>query len=345
MGASKPCFTKAKNQIMQRLSLLFFALLFMVACNSADKESSTLNQTAADSFASCSDGLPKRYGVGLDSLRIARGKAGHEGMVQIPAGKSTAAFWMDVHEVTNAQFRKFVEATGYITTAEKAPDWEELKEQMPPGTPRPHDSLLVAASLVFHSPGQVNGLSDPGQWWRWTKGASWKHPQGPKGDIKGRDDYPVVQVSWDDCMAYAKWAGKRLPTEAEWEFASRGGLADKPFPWGDEPIESGKPKANTWQGNFPLSNTNWDGFYGLAAVKQFKPNGYGLYDMAGNVWEWCSDWYTTGLQGSAPSEKVIRGGSFMCNDSYCQGYKVTSRMKSSRDTGLENTGFRCVSTN
>ena len=323
------------------IKYLFLAVPFVIACNPIDK-SVVRKQTVSDSMASCSDKLPKRYGVGLDSLQITEGKTSHEGMVLIPAGKSTVSFWMDAHEVTNAQFMKFVDATGYVTTAERKPDWEELKKQMPPGTPKPHDSLLVAASLVFHSPKQVNGLSDPGQWWRWEKGASWKHPQGAGSNIEGKDDYPVVQVSWDDCMAYAKWAGKRLPTEAEWEFASRGGQSDKPYPWGDEEIEQGKPKANTWHGRFPVSNTSWDGFYGLAPVKQFKSNGYGLYDMAGNVWEWCSDWYTSGHGGAEPFEKVVRGGSFMCNDSYCEGYKVTTRMKSSRDTGLENTGFRCV---
>lgn len=323
----------------------FLSICIIAACNPPDK-SAVQTTTTADSMASCSDKLPKRYGLGLDSLHLAKSKtASHEGMVQIPASKSTSAFWMDIHEVTNAQFRKFVEETGYVTTAEIKPDWEELKKQMPPGTPKPHDSLLVAASLVFHSPRQVNSLNDPGQWWKWQKGASWKHPQGPESSIKDKDDYPVVQVSWDDCMAYAQWAGKRLPTEAEWEFASRGGLAGKSYPWGDEDIEKGKPKANTWQGRFPVINTNWDGYYGLAAVKQFKPNRYGLYDMAGNVWEWCSDWYTTGLNGAAPFEKVVRGGSFMCNESYCEGYKISSRTKSSKDTGLENTGFRCVSTN
>ena len=323
----------------------FLSICFLTACTHADK--STVQTSAApDSMASCSDKLPKRYGVGLDSLHMANGKTvSHDGMVQIPAGKSTSAFWMDIHEVTNAQFRRFVEETGYVTTAEIKPDWEELKKQMPPGTPKPDDSLLVAASLVFHSPKQVNGLDDPGQWWRWQRGASWKHPQGPESNIKDKDNYPVVQVSWDDCMAYARWAGKRLPSEAEWEFASRGGLERKAYPWGDEDIEKGKPKANTWQGRFPISNTKWDGFYGLAPVKQFKPNGYGLYDMAGNVWEWCNDWYTSGGNGSTPFEKVIRGGSFMCNATYCEGYKLSNRMKSSRDTGLENTGFRCVSTN
>jgi formylglycine-generating enzyme required for sulfatase activity len=194
-------------------------------------------------------------------------------------------------------------------------------------------------------------------------GANWKHPRGPGSDINGKDDYPVVQVSWDDAMAYCKWAGKRLSTEAEWEYAARGGMMNKKYPWGDEDPEAMRPKANTWQGKFPATNTSWDHFENLAPVKSFQPNPYGLYDMAGNVWEWCSDWYheayyaqlqgtilsnptgpTSSLDSDEPSiaKRVVRGGSFLCNASYCKGYRTSSRMKSSPDTGLEHTGFRCV---
>jgi formylglycine-generating enzyme len=305
------------------------------------------------------------------------------GMRRVPAGEFTMGtpsgghpverpahrvrvgeFWIDETEVTNAQFRRFVEATGHVTTAERKPDWEELKKQVPPGTPRPDDAQLVPGSLVFTpTPGPVP-LTNAVAWWRWVPGANWRHPEGPESTIDGKDDHPVVHVSWDDAMAYAKWAGKRLPTEAEWEYAARGGLDGKRFVWGDEPPDGEKPPVNIWHGDFPHRNTNRDGFERTAPVKSYRPNGYGLYEMAGNVWEWCGDWYRADAYAQRagrgvvanpkgpddsfdPNEphapkRVTRGGSFLCHVSYCESYRPGARRGTAPDTGMSHIGIRCV---
>ena len=304
------------------------------------------------------------------------------GMVWIPGGEFTMGgadplarpdesprhrvrvdgFWMDQTEVTNAQFRRFVEATGYTTTAERAVDWEELRKQAPPGTPRPPDEALRPGSLVFTPPDRPVGLGNPGQWGTWTAGASWRHPEGPRSSIDGQDDHPVVHVSHEDAAAYCQWAGKRLPTEAEWEYAARGGLEGKINCWGDEPVSPGR--ANIWQGRFPDQNTLDDGYARTAPVGSYPPNGYGLRDMAGNVWEWCSDRYRgdeyarrardAGESGvivnprgpitpPAPTDRYVhRGGSYLCNDSYCASYRPSARMSATPDTSLQHLGFRCV---
>ena len=273
-------------------------------------------------------------------------------------------FYMDETEVTNAQFSKFIEATNYITTAERPVDWELIKQQLPPGTPKPHDSLLLPGSLLFKKTKEsVPNLYDFSQWWRWTNGANWKQPEGKGSSIDGKDNHPVVHVSYEDAMAYCHWAGRRLPTEAEWEFAARGGKRDKIYFWGDL-TDKLSSYVNSWEGEFPVDNTQADGFEKSAPVKTYPPNGYGLYEISGNVWEWTSDWYssqyyqyckensiTNNPKGPNEAfnpnnpyidERVIRGGSFLCNASYCASYRVSSRMATDPNTSLEHLGFRTV---
>ena len=273
-------------------------------------------------------------------------------------------FFMDKTEVTNAEFAKFVEATGYVTTAERELDWEVMKQELPPNTPKPPDSIFQPGSLVFRPTDGPVDLRDLTQWWEWTLGANWRHPEGPGSSLEGRMDHPVVHVSLEDAKAYANWVGKRLPTEAEWEWAAMGGLEDPIYPWGNTPSQEASTKANFWQGVFPFRNDSLDGYVRTAPVRSYPANGYGLYDMAGNVWEWCQDKYRSDAYSmelspeesynpSGPAESydpgdplaekfVVRGGSYLCSDSYCSGYRVARRMRTTPDTGMGHLGFRCV---
>lgn len=280
-----------------------------------------------------------------------------------PAHDATVGpFRMDRTTVTNREFAAFVAATGYVTIAERRPD--------PTLYPGARPELLVPGSLVFRMTDGPVDTSDMSHWWHWTPGAQWRHPEGKGSDLAGREDHPVVHVAWDDAQAYATWAGKQIPTEAEWEFAARGGLDGAEFVWGDEWAPGGRHLANTWQGPFPWRNFEDDGFAGTAPVGSFPANGFGLYDMAGNVWEWTSDWYISrhAPDAAAPQapccgaadvrareasrdprqkhvpipRKVVKGGSFLCAPSYCRRYRPAARHAQMVDTGMSHIGFRCI---
>jgi formylglycine-generating enzyme len=268
------------------------------------------------------------------------------------------SFWIDEHPVTVAEYRRFVKTTGHLTGAELAPDPDDYPDADP--------ELLVPGSLVFRpSVGPVD-LRDFRNWWEWTPGALWRRPEGPESNVGGREQHPVVHIAYTDALAYARWAGKELPTEAEWEYAARGDLEQKVFAWGDEFAPRGRMMANTWQGEFPWQNLLSDGFEFTSPIKRFPANGYGLYDMTGNVWEWTSDWFTpqhsgdldkpccvprnpradsdeqSRAHGEAIPRKVIKGGSHLCAPNYCLRYRPAARQAEAIDTSTSHIGFRCV---
>ena len=372
-----------KNKILKKYLPNIGITIFITLSFSCSKHEEVINN---NHISSCCDVMPPRYS--LDKPDFAYD------MVWIPAGEFTMGaevadfmrewpygarsrsderplrrikldgFWMSITPVTNKDFSEFVEATGYVTTAEKPADIDEIMKGLPPGTKPPPLEALAPASMVFTSPDYPVKLNNVLSWWRWQKDANWRQPEGPGSSIENRMDHPVVQVSFYDVQAYAKWRGLELPTEAQWEYAARGGHHQRMFTWGDTPINPDNPEINIWQGSFPNNNSLEDGYEGTSPVTAFAPNDYGLYDMSGNVWEWVADWYhdraysihmsdepivnpigpSTSYDPDEPylPKRVIRGGSFLCNDSYCSGYRPGARMKTSPDTSANHTGFRLV---
>lgn len=355
---------------MRRTSLLLLTIFLTSSCGSSSHENKSTSSTA-DSADCPMTSIPSRFSAlnASDSDVNIRGEDDAE-MVLIKGGTfdmgtesfpdaqpvhtvELNSFYIDVHEVTNAQFQKFVEATGHITVAE-----QPLNPNDFPGV---DPEVLVPGSAVFTAPEDVDGLQNHLQWWNYVADANWRQPEGPGSSIVGREDHPVTQVAYSDAVAYAEWAGKRLPTEAEWEFAAKAGEhQEETYYWGNEKLEDGKWLANIYQGDFPSNNTKEDGFEGTSPVKSFPANAYGLYDMEGNVWEWCADYYRSDYYSQSPKtnpqgpqtsydpqepgaeKRVQRGGSFLCNDVYCERYKAGSRGKGEVNSPTNNVGFRCV---
>ncbi|TXD85553.1 SUMF1/EgtB/PvdOfamily nonheme iron enzyme [Subsaximicrobium wynnwilliamsii] len=293
-----------------------------------------------------------------DAFAMSREKPAHQVTVD--------GFFIDITEVTNANYKAFVDATSYITIAERSIDWEDMKKNLPQGTPKPADSLLQPGSLIFNKAvSAVVNMDNYAQWWTWKIGADWKHPAGPNSHIKGKDNFPVVHIAYEDALAYCEWANRRLPTEAEWEAAAQGTARDAIFTWGDD-AQKLNENANTWQGSFPVKNESLDGFEFIAPAKSYPPNSIGIYDMMGNVWELTSDLFNVNYYQSLDTnttlinpkgakagfnpdnpyqpEHIIKGGSFLCHASYCASFRISARMGTAFDSGSDHTGFRTVAT-
>lgn len=338
---------------VNRFGIAVMMIILLVHCEekkkSEDKTSST-SLHAADDMQFIKGGS---FQMGSDTYAVEA--PAHEVRVN--------DFYIDKTEVTNSEFKQFTDSTGYITTAEVAPTWEELQAQLPPGTPPPDDPLVAGSVVYFQPENPVSSMQDYSQWWQWMDGANWRNPEGPASNLDNRWEHPVVHISLKDAQAYCAWKGKRLPTEAEWEYASRGGKNGLPFSWGSELSPEGKFMANTYQGAFPVRNLVQDGYERTAPVRSFPANDYGLYDMIGNVWEWTSDYYDVeyypslkGKLANNPSgsvrsfdpqepyakKYVIKGGSYLCAENYCSNYRPSARQAAAFDSGTSNVGFRCV---
>ena len=359
--------------------IILFLITFLIVLSSCENEKKKVEERAASEVKAASEEhklLRKKPAdvevpegmVWVSGIEFTKG-AKEGDPYALPREKpahpvAVDGFFIDATEVTNAEFKDFVEATGYITVAERPIDWEEMKRQLPPGTPKPHDSILQPGSLVFRKELEsVDNLNNIAQWWEWKKGANWRQPEGPGSSIQGKDNFPVVHVSYEDAMAYAEWAERDLPTEAEWEAAAHGKMHGGIYTWGNEEEKLNK-EANTWQGEFPVKNIPEDGHKYAAPVKSFPPNSLDIYDMAGNVWELTKDNYdvryyeslvnkgkqinpTGSVSNYNPEnpyqkEKIIKGGSFLCNKSYCASYRISARMGMTLDSGSDHVGFRTV---
>ena len=335
-----------------KINILILAVTFIILCCSCNEGEKPASTKSAVIIPAVTNIIPSKM-VHIPAGAFQMGTNDPAFPDAQPVHKITLnEYWIDEQEVTNAEFEKFVNATHYVTVAERKPNPNDF-----PGVPL---DKLVAGSGVFNPPAQQVSLDNPLQWWAYIPGASWRHPQGLQSSIDGKENYPVVQVSFEDAVAYAKWAGKRLPTEAEWEYAAQGHHPGQKYYWGNEMKPGGKWMANIYQGHFPDHNSGDDGFMGIAPVKSFPANGYGLYDMDGNVWEWCNDFYRPDYYAKSPEKNpqgpadsydpdepnavkhVQRGGSFLCSDEYCIRYRPGSRGKGEESSASDNLGFRCV---
>jgi len=351
-----------KNILTLNYTFLLFFLVFMYSCkDKSSKKEMVIKETAVVAPKGMIWIAQKTFLQGAkenDDFAMPREKPAHQVKVD--------GFFIDIHEVTNKQFAEFVAATNYVTIAERPINWEEMKKDLPPNTPKPVDSILQPGSLIFNKEAQnIVSMENYTQWWKWKIGADWQHPEGPNSSIEGKEDFPVVHVALEDAKAYCKWANRRLPTEAEWESAAQGNLENAIFTWGNNAADL-NDKANTWQGTFPTKNESLDGFEYISPVKSYPPNSIGLYDMTGNVWEITSDLFNVNYyqnldnsqilenpKGAANSyspsnpyqpEVVMKGGSFLCHDSYCASFRISARMGTSFDSGSDHVGFRTVAT-
>ena len=347
---------KYKTLNKKNIFLLIIYVLFIGCKDVSDK--ADLNISAPEGMVWISSKSFTKGGKDGDNYAMEREFPSHEVYVD--------GFFIDITEVTNKQFKKFVQETGYITIAEREINWDEIKKNLPPNTPKPADSVLQPGSLIFNKEiKEVGNIDNYFQWWKWKIGANWKQPLGPGSTITNMDDFPVVHVAYEDALAYCEWAGRRLPTEAEWESAAQGNFNDAIFSWGNE-LSLLNQNANTWQGDFPIENTFLDKHESIAAVKSYPPNSVGVYDMIGNVWEITGDLFNINhykeldLNESIKNPKgasscynpsnpyelqyIMKGGSFLCHDSYCASYRISSRMGISIGSASDHMGFRTVAT-